>query len=617
MPYAPSTNAVCSASRRTRSRIAAAESTTFTPSTSTSWWAAGGGRSLAVEPSGVRVGAPEHRRGGLGERERRHPRAAPDRPVDRSEQHGHHRLGAAPRRLVDGVHRRTHGVMDRRGVDDEHAVDVVGCDRRGDRRAVVLRRGGPVEGDRRRGRPADRRRRAQLRRAWPGFASWTRPPRVGPRSSGCVASTRAVSSIAVTLGTSMSPECWYSAPPEGAMAAAPVRTATIGRRSETRRAMRAKRWVLPRVSLYMRDDVGRVVVVPELQEVVARHVGAVAERHEPRQAHVEALGEPQERGAERARLHHDGDAAGRQLHRHQRRLEADLAVRRGDAHARRADDAHAVASGAGDQVVDIDGRAFLAVDGGHDHGAANVGGDAVVERGVEGGGGHGDDRQPHVVGDRGDGRPDRVGPCRAITIDAADRRAVRVDRVHRHVGGAGDVAPQHGTDGVGTVRCPDDGDRAGEEQPRHRSAVGAVLALGERVEVLVGRRDREVDLDDPTLVRALQRPPGAGEDAEHRPVLGEHLGREALDAVRRGDGGEVLEQQGGDPLAVVGLVDHEGGVGVVASGPALVAGPGDELAVPLDAQRRPPDHVDVGEMAQLGRREHRLGGEEAPVVALG
>ena len=129
--------------------------------------------------------------------------------------------------------------------------------------------------------------------------------------------------------------------------------------------------------------------------------------------------------------------------------------------------------------------------------------------------------------------------------------------------------------------------------------------------------DREVDLDHTAVVRALERPAGAGEHGEHRSVVRQHLRGEALDAVGRGDGCEVLEQQRGDALAVVGVVDHERGVGIVATGPTLVARPGDELAVPLDAQRGAVDHVDVGEVAQLRRRQLGLGGEEAAVDAVG
>jgi hypothetical protein len=66
----------------------------------------------------------------------------------------------------------------------------------------------------------------------------------------------------------------------------------------------------------------------------------------------------------------------------------------------------------------------------------------------------------------------------------------------------------------------------------------------------------------------------------------------------------------------VGVVDLEGGVGVVASRPALVAGPGDELPVALDDQCRPVDEVDDREVGELGIAEVRLGREEPAVDAV-
>ncbi len=73
----------------------------------------------------------------------------------------------------------------------------------------------------------------------------------GPASTGWVASTLAVSSSPATVGTSISPACWYSALPDGSIAAAPVRTATIGRCRETRRAIRANFRGLPKDSVYI------------------------------------------------------------------------------------------------------------------------------------------------------------------------------------------------------------------------------------------------------------------------------------------------------------------------------------------------------------------------------
>ena len=66
-----------------------------------------------------------------------------------------------------------------------------------------------------------------------------------------------MSSMSATVGTSIRPACWYSAPPVGPIAAAPVCTVTIGRLRDTRLAMRANLRGLPIDSVYM--QITRVV----------------------------------------------------------------------------------------------------------------------------------------------------------------------------------------------------------------------------------------------------------------------------------------------------------------------------------------------------------------------
>ena len=90
-------------------------------------------------------------------------------------------------------------------------------------------------------------------------------------------------------------------------------------------------------------------------------------------------------------------------------------------------------------------------------------------------------------------------------------------------------------------------------------------------------------------------------------VLAERLGREALEPIRPGDRRQVLEQQRGDALPLMPVVDHERHLGVVAVLPALVARPGDELAVFLHHQRHTIDVVDVGEALELGVGQRGLG----------
>ena len=127
----------------------------------------------------------------------------------------------------------------------------------------------------------------------------------------------------------------------------------------------------------------------------------------------------------------------------------------------------------------------------------------------------------------------------------------------------------------------------------------ALLAPLDAVEELVGGGQFPVEVDHAGLEPSLQRPAGLGEHRQHRPVVGQHLGGEPLDAVGPGDRREVLEHQGGDPLALVVVGDHERGFGFVASRPSLVARPGDELAARLDDERDPVDHVDVREVVEI------------------
>ena len=84
-----------------------------------------------------------------------------------------------------------------------------------------------------------------------------------------------------------------------------------------------------------------------------------------------------------------------------------------------------------------------------------------------------------------------------------------------------------------------------------------------------------------------------------------------------GDGGEVFEQQRGNASSVEFVVDHECSLGFVASGPAFVARPGNELVLRLDCQRDTVDHVDVGEVLELAGVQFGLGREVATVDALG
>ncbi len=192
-----------------------------------------------------------------------------------------------------------------------------------------------------------------------------------------------------------------------------------------------------------------------------------------------------------------------------------------------------------------------------------------------------------------------------------------IDGVDRDVDAVRDVAPDGVTDRAGPFRGADHGDGPWEQDAGDRPGVGALLPPLDAVEELVGVGQFPVEVDDSRVEPSLERPARFGEHGEHRPVVAEDLGGEPFDAVRAGDGGEVLEQERGDSGALVAVVDHERSLGFAATRPPFVARPGDEFVVRLDGKRSAVDHVDVGEMEQLLVAEFGFRREEATVDAVG
>ena len=156
-----------------------------------------------------------------------------------------------------------------------------------------------------------------------------------------------------------------------------------------------------------------------------------------------------------------------------------------------------------------------------------------------------------------------------------------------------DVSPERGADRSRPVGRADHGDRPRDQEPHNGARIAALFAALDAVEELVGGGELPVEVDHTRVEAALERPSGLGEHGEHRPVVGEHLRGEPIDAVGPGDRREMLEHQRRDALTLVVVVDHERGFGLVAAGPPFVARPGDELAVRLDGEGDPVDHVDV------------------------
>ena len=117
-----------------------------------------------------------------------------------------------------------------------------------------------------------------------------------------------------------------------------------------------------------------------------------------------------------------------------------------------------------------------------------------------------------------------------------------------------------------------------------------------------GRGDREAELDLAALTLAQELESGVREDRQGRCVRRHHLGDEPGDAGLARPAGELLEQAGADPAALLGVVDGERHLGRVALADSRVAPDRDDALVTV-AVREP-----AGERAALRpvRIEQRL-----------
>ena len=143
-------------------------------------------------------------------------------------------------------------------------------------------------------------------------------------------------------------------------------------------------------------------------------------------------------------------------------------------------------------------------------------------------------RFEHVAARNADhGEIDGIGDLldRAIGAYSGDRfsRAVHGVRRAYEVGGD-DVAKELAADDAASLRRADHGDAGWGEERTERRRDGDVVALLDPRAELLGRCDREPNLDLAALERARHLEAGVSEDAEHGRVLGQHVGDEALDA---------------------------------------------------------------------------------------
>ena len=353
-------------------------------------------------------------------------------------------------------------------------------------------------------------------------------------------------------------------------------------------------------------DLGGVVLLPVLEEVVAGDVGAVAGADERGQAEAAVLHLLQDRRAERAGLAEEARATAGRHHRGEGGVERDLGVGVDDAERVGADQAQAVGAGQPDQAA-LPQPALLARLGearrDHDQAVHALGG--TVEHDVlHGLGRHGDDRHVDVAGDLADRLPRR---------HPGDRVGVGVD----HVDASGEVAEDHvahqrPADRLLAAAGADDRDRARREEPLDRGVLGAVLALLHHADGGVGRVDPEDQLHHAVLEGALHLVAGVLEGVDHRLVVGQHLGDELLDAALATGLGQVLEEQLPDAAALVLVLDEERHLGVARTD-GVVAAHRDHLAGDEQDQRDPVAVVDLGEAVEvaLGELGHR---REEPVV---
>ena len=120
-----------------------------------------------------------------------------------------------------------------------------------------------------------------------------------------------------------------------------------------------------------------------------------------------------------------------------------------------------------------------------------------------------------------------------VTANSGNGRALRIHRIR----GAGEVRLEHvaeelTADRSAPRRGAHDRDRLRLEERAQRRDDGRVVALLDALFEALGRRDRELDLDDAAGEFPLELEACALEDAEHRRVLGKDLGHEALEIGR-------------------------------------------------------------------------------------
>ncbi len=227
---------------------------------------------------------------------------------------------------------------------------------------------------------------------------------------------------------------------------------------------------------------------------------------------------------------------------------------------------------------------------------------------------------------------DHLGPDRDHSqvdraLDVTNRRVRRyaVDLVRLGVGvhreqptgesAVAQVPQQRVADRALATAGSDHGHTGRGQQPGDRQRLRTLLPGLHHPERGVGRRDVELDHDHAVLELPGHLVAGLGEDGDHLPVVGQHLGDEPGDAVLPSRLGQVLEQQLPEAPPLVRVLDQEGDLGGPPAGP-LVPADADHLVADRHDQRESVHVVDLGEPRHVAVRQLRVGREEAVVLRL-
>jgi hypothetical protein len=137
-----------------------------------------------------------------------------------------------------------------------------------------------------------------------------------------------------------------------------------------------------------------------------------------------------------------------------------------------------------------------------------------------------------------------------------------------------DVAKELAADTPRARGGTEDGDAGRLEERAKRCDDRGVVSFIHARSVLLGGRDRELELEGPRVEPANDVESGIGKDTKHGGVLRQHRRDESLHAPAAGDGGELLEQARPDPTALQLICDRKRDLGLGRISQPVVGGHG-------------------------------------------